>query len=428
MLKEIHFENWKSFKQATLYIDQLTVLIGTNASGKSNAVEGLEFLRRIISGKEIKSALAGDSSLPSLRGGLEWIALKPENQFTLSVLVEGDENTDYFYSITVELAPNKAEMIAEKLTRIKYHPKSNQYEKTHFIRIKKTDVDSETQFAFETDSSNQDKIYNPKELLALSNPSFSILGIFYQFKNLPHILIYGEMIRGINKVASTLQNIFLLNPIPANMRTYTPLSNSLNHDANNIAGVLANLPDEKKIESILSSYIRQLPERDIRRIYAEPVGKIGHDAMLYCEEEWVNGEITLIDAHTISDGTLYFLAILVALLTRPEGSQLIIEEVDNGLHPSRVGILIKILKELGEQRKIDILVTTHNPALLDNLGPEMVPYVEVAHRDIETGTSQLTLLEDINNLPKLFASGTLGKITMQGKLEKSLTHSEPKNA
>jgi len=47
MLKEIHFKNWKSFKSATLYIDQITVLIGANASGKSNLVEGLEFLRTI---------------------------------------------------------------------------------------------------------------------------------------------------------------------------------------------------------------------------------------------------------------------------------------------------------------------------------------------------------------------------------------------
>lgn len=36
--KQITFENWKSFRHATLYIDPLTVLIGTNASGKSNAL------------------------------------------------------------------------------------------------------------------------------------------------------------------------------------------------------------------------------------------------------------------------------------------------------------------------------------------------------------------------------------------------------
>ena len=44
MLKQITLENWKSFRHAELYIDLLTVLIGTNASGKSNVVDALDFL------------------------------------------------------------------------------------------------------------------------------------------------------------------------------------------------------------------------------------------------------------------------------------------------------------------------------------------------------------------------------------------------
>jgi hypothetical protein len=80
-----------------------------------------------------------------------------------------------------------------------------------------------------------------------------------------------------------------------------------------------------------------------------------------------------------------------------------------------------MLREIGKQRQIDILVTTHNPALLDALGPEMVPFVVVAHRDQQTGESKLTLLEDIETLPKLMASGPLGKLTANGAIEKSLS-------
>ena len=39
MIEEIRLSNWKSFRDATLYFDALTVLIGTNASGKSNALD-----------------------------------------------------------------------------------------------------------------------------------------------------------------------------------------------------------------------------------------------------------------------------------------------------------------------------------------------------------------------------------------------------
>ncbi|WP_069470711.1 AAA family ATPase [Candidatus Marithrix sp. Canyon 246] len=372
MLKEIHLNNWKSFKQATLYIDPLTVLIGTNASGKSNVLEGLEFLRRMASGENIESALT------ALRGGLEWATLKSERQFTLSVLIEA-KATDYFYSLTVEI-DTQSKIVNERLISINNN--KNIFQK----------IDEQT-----------DKIY------------------LYALK---------ESIEAANLVINTLQNIFILEPVPTHMRTYTPLSHKLSNDAKNIAGVLAALPDTQQTccENILSYYAKQLPEGDIHKVWAEKVGKLNSDAMLYCEEEWVNGEITLIDARSMSDGTLRFLAILTALLTRPSNSQLIIEDVDNGLHPSRAGLLLQILQELGRQRNIDILVTTHNPALLDNLAPEMVPFIEVAHRDNKTGTSKLTLLEDISNLPKLLASGTLGKITTQGKLERSLTRREAENA
>ena len=61
MIKEIHFVNWKSFCHAVLPIDPLTVLIGTNASGKSNAVEGLEFLRWAALPNELDSGFRAQS-------------------------------------------------------------------------------------------------------------------------------------------------------------------------------------------------------------------------------------------------------------------------------------------------------------------------------------------------------------------------------
>jgi len=94
--------------------------------------------------------------------------------------------------------------------------------------------------------------------------------------------------------------------------------------------------------------------------------------------------------------------------------------VDNGLHPSRANLLLEALYEIGKQRKIDVLITTHNSALLDALGTTFIPFITVAHRDIQTGESKLTLLEDIDQLPKLLAQGTVGKLAARGLLEKSL--------
>ncbi|GAX44458.1 ATPase-like protein [Tolypothrix sp. NIES-4075] len=410
MLKKLVLENWKSFRYAELPIDPLTVLIGTNASGKSNVVEALEFLQRIIRGESIEAALAGDKTFPSIRGGVEWAALKPETQFTLKALVQGeDDQTDYSYVIKIQALP-VVKVIAEYIEEqnLKENEKTNNLKK---ITVKKIDLHTKSGLKEVGYSVDLSDFFGSEELENI-------------FVNLPEKIHKHLPLKNKAKdfVLSTLESILILNPIPSKMRDYSRLSDILESDASNIAGVLAALPDEQKaeIEATISAYTKDLPEGDIQRIWAEKVGRFGTDAMLYCEELWKPGHITEIDARSMSDGTLRFLAILTALLTRPENSQLVIEEIDNGLHPSRAQLLVRMLREIGAKRKIDILITTHNPALLDALGPEIVPFVVVAHRDSETGESKLTLLEDIENLPKLLASGTLGKLATKGAIERSL--------
>lgn len=413
MLKKLILENWKSFRYAELPLDPLTVLIGTNASGKSNVVEALEFLQRIANGENIETALAGDKTLPSIRGGVELAARKGENEFTLKILVSGeDDETDYLYSIILTTKPS-INNLNEIITII--NEENNKYYPIQF-------------------GLNTEKLYLISSLLnrsSLDKIRLDFIGLnsfgreLNKKESYQNKIVREQSLNIINKyILPTIQNIHILNPMPSKMRDYSRLSENLESDGSNIAGVLAALPDEKKteVENTLSEYIKYLPEGDIKKVWAEPVGRLKTDAMLYCQEEWKPGEITEIDARSMSDGTLRFLAILTALLTRPEGSQIVIEEIDNGLHPSRAALLVKILKEIGSKRNIDILLTTHNPALLDAFGPEIVPFVVVAHRDSETGESKLTLLEDIENLPLLLASGTLGRLATTGAIEKSLSN------
>ncbi|OCS93463.1 AAA family ATPase [Caryophanon latum] len=408
MLKEIHFSKWKSFDESVLYIDPLTVLIGTNASGKSNALDGLEFLSRISTGKDLQSSLMGDPTLKGIRGGIEWAALSSHDEFTLGALVQGeDEKTDYLYNITVSVRPY-VQLKSESLVRIR--ERSNTPKNPYTVNLISADNTSEDSPSIIA------KLYNGRGGTKREcKKSHSILSQLY------NLSIQKDVSKGVDIVCKALQGIFILDPIPSLMRNYTAFSKVLNNDASNIAGVLAALPtDEKKrVESILLKYAKQLPERDITEVYTKPVGEFERDAMLYCKEDWGNEEIKM-DARGMSDGTLRLLGILTALLTRPSGTQIIIEEVDNGLHPSRSKLLLNMIRNISTERQIDVLVTTHNPALLDELGPEMVPFIVVAHRDQMTGESKLTLLEDIESLPKLMAYGKIGKLSSEGKIEEAL--------
>ena len=81
-----------------------------------------------------------------------------------------------------------------------------------------------------------------------------------------------------------------------------------------------------------------------------------------------------ISARSLSDGTLRFLGELTALLTAPPGSLILIEEIENGLHPARVHLLVELLTGLTAERNVQVLATTHSPAVLGalvNADPEL---------------------------------------------------------
>ncbi len=415
MITELQLENWKSYEKSFLHIDPLTVLIGTNASGKSNALDAFVLLNRIASGAMLTSALQGDGALTAMRGGVDWAARRPGTKFSIGVICREDELTDYEYRIDCRVSENRCDVIAEQLIRNKYRAtKSGTRTKSVAGTVKLFRTDLCPDLAPNITA----RLYNEKQ----GTPR--VLGrshaILFQ--------LVGQKLRqeiqdGVSVVVSALKEIFYLDPIPSHMRAYSPLSERLDSDARNIAGVIAALPEkkQKEIELVLTEYASKLPERDIRRVYAETVGKFQSDAMLYCEEDWLGvGNPHTVDARGMSDGTLRFLAILTALLTRPEKSLLVIEEIDNGLHPSRASMLLDMLKKIGTARGVDVLATTHNPALLDAMGTEMVPFITVAHRDQKTGHSVLLLLESIRDLPKLLAQGTIGRLSSRGLIEKSL--------
>ncbi|MCB1794538.1 MAG: AAA family ATPase [Candidatus Competibacteraceae bacterium] len=412
MIKELKLINWKSFSEATVYIDRLTILIGTNASGKSNLLDALLFLQRIALGRSITAAIAGDAESPGIRGGLEWVIRKPERQLRLEVLIQdpGIDTIVYHYVIEIAISGVRAELVGESLTRIKDRPRSTPLERNFYH----TDLDEVSGAAipayFYTGTQGRGKRFD-------MNRAYCILS------QMESQSFRREVSEGARLVQEQLQRIFILDPIPSHMRNYSIFSDKIQADGANIAGVLAALPQDRKqeVEVIVTRYLKQLPERDIQRVWTEPVGKFGTDAMLYCEEHWSDNSATnIVDLRGMSDGTLRFLAIITALLTQEKYSLLVVEEVDNGLHPSRAHVLIQMLRELAKQRAIDIIVTTHNPAVLDALGNRMVPFMSVVHRDRITGASTITLLEKLDLLPKLMAAGTLGRLATQGQIESAL--------
>lgn len=116
-----------------------------------------------------------------------------------------------------------------------------------------------------------------------------------------------------------------------------------------------------------------------------------------------------IPAELVSDGALLVTAYL-ALAYGDTPEILLIEEPENGLHPSRLGLIVGLLRQLtsGElgSHKRQIILATQSPLFLNLCQPDEV---RIVTRDAE-GATQVTPLSATPNLPSLLSEFGIGEL------------------
>lgn len=390
MIEFLECKNWKSFANTKIFIDSFSVLIGKNASGKSNIVDAFVFLRELANARTINEAVS------KVRGGADWLIRKGQTEATLSVSIHDDFNAqDFMYSISIIRSDDKLfDISAEKLLLIRRGIDKIMFETYPYSK---------------KSVSTSAKVYTGNRGMRQREDLNKHVSVLTQLdgKNV------AKLVKDVAlNVQNHLKSIFVLNPEPQKMHNYIPLSPIISSDGANVAGVLAGMDEPQKniVENRLSQIVRELPEKELSKVWAEKIGLFGTDAMLYCNEMLSPTNENLLDARGMSDGTLRFIAMIVALLTLPEYSLLIVDEIDNGLHPSRAKYIIDKIKQLGSERHIDVLCSTHNPTFVNCMGIEMIPFISYVKRDNIEGSSGVFLLEEHKDLARMLAFGNVGEM------------------
>jgi hypothetical protein len=229
-----------------------------------------------------------------------------------------------------------------------------------------------------------------------------------------------KVIPGVTKsFRETLRNIVFLDARPAVMRGYSyDKDNQMKEDGSNLSSVLFRICRQSEHgRSKLLEFIRSLPEQNIVDIRFIETDR--RDVMVRLVESF-GGQNRDVDAPLLSDGTLRVLAVAAVLLSAPPGSLVVIEELDNGVHPSRAENLVRQIRATATERNLQILLTTHNPALLDALPNDCLEDVLCCYRDPDSGESRVTRLGDLDRYPELVAQASLGELVTQRILDRFL--------
>lgn len=403
MLSSITIRNFRSYQDATLELSPLTVLIGANASGKSNAIEALRLLSWIAQGNRLDSNPFTLNGRRRIRGNVGQLGYRHEQHFSFECRTTCPRWDTY--SITLSSHYDEFRIAKEVLTG------SGEETPLFEVRFWEERKDRELRVGVKGAAPNE----TPFEASFTDQ-----MAVLIQSQNLPRVgesPVHSEDLRGTAALYEQwLSRIVFLDAQPAAMRGYsTRHPRWLASDGSNLAGVLYDLCKDASAKAELLEIISILPEQDIRDVQFI---ELPNDEVTLRLTETFGGTDTETDVALLSDGTLRVLAAATAVLWAPEGGLVVIEELDAGVHPSRAEKLLGALSSAASRRNLRILTTSHDPALLDAVPDEALGGIVFCYRDPETGASRLSRLQDLPRYPELIAQGPVGQLLTRGIIER----------
>lgn len=429
-IREVRLTAFKSFRDESLRFSDLTVLTGRNSSGKSNALDGIEVLSRLATGEEIGDALDGRRrERGAVRGGSLGCAPHGSPYFQLGCTVELDE-LEYDYDVRVRVLP-ELRITGEWLRGPAPAVESGN------VGLRDLLVTYETA---EEDPSITAEIYNGKRRI---NPQYTfrdnrLLLTQLVSRVIPQNSADEAVVRGAQAVIAALRGAFQLDPIPHLMRDYASERDAdLRRTGENISAALARIRrDDRPTFRRLTSLIRDVADEPIVGL---SVGRSNlGDVMFALREGATKADVT--PAREMSDGLLRFIAVATALLTANRGLDLdtgvlsdgdihggvllVVEELENGLHPSQAEHVLRLIRETSAEHGTKVLLTTHSPALLNAIIGKANHGVVVCYRDQGTGTSRLTRLTELPGYAEAMAAGRLGDVVTAGRLVRPVEDTE----
>ncbi len=382
MIESFTFKNFKNFQNETLKMNNISIIVGSNASGKTNLIEGIKYLTAVNNNQNLEA----DTLWAGIRGSRSDGFLFDTNEF----VIDCTSTNDSFEDFKVKIA-----------THALLDPED--YYRLYFL------VDKDGKYFIHsgrvTANSKEDIEEKEERILAIYNYSLLPENQIDQDKKLH---------KNHEPIRDALSNTIFLDSHTVSMREYVAAKSGmmLNPNADNLSAVLYQLCQDETIKGEILQTIKNLPENEILDI-SFATTELG-DVMLVLVE-MINKEAKRVPAKLLSDGTLKCLAILAALYTAKNNSLIVIEEFDNGLHPNRARSLLNTIFQIVKDKNINLIITTHNSAVLNSLNKELLSCVTVCYRCAQ-GYGKLIKLTDIENYLGLLAQGKLGNLLAEDKI------------
>jgi len=355
-LKSIHIRNFKSLKDTKIELSDFNVLVGVNGSGKSNIVDVFRFLRHINQEGSISPFIE--------YGGYKSLVWKKKEELPIT--------------FELKFENKKKETLSYELAISGFGGNLN-LEKESIISTDFRIINNGKDLVFEYKGRKISKeIKGIKKRFFENKLLFSSLGMWvpwvFDLKGKDREAMM-DMIVSISECIFTTTHNF----IPLNMKSPAKFEsserkffrgpqeiNQLAYDGSNLQMVLYELFSKNRSEwpkEIMNRLKILFPGIESMASVPTPDGRV----MLEVVENGTN-----FIPKSLSDGFFKIMAVLALSFGRFGSDLLVIDELENSIHPEAIEILIDALESSGKQ----VIITTHSPVVLNMCKVENILFVK----------------------------------------------------
>lgn len=361
MIKRLYVDNFKALNSFQIDLEQFTVIVGNNMSGKSTILQVLDFISNLT--KE-------DFAVILERRG--WKVSDIKSQLEKSQTIS--------FSCEMELP------IGSKSVSLCWEIQILAYAHKNTLKL-----DHEVVSVYNGDAREPLLYYSSK-----SYHNYIQKGIGGKKVELPKLQTDSSLLKMMDfseyPILQALKDFWknsdsfeLLSPEKMRLSSRGDV-NTIGSAGEKLPSFIKSLNQEQKKQ--FSDKIKMVLGDRFVHVDTKTKGKPGW-TQLIAEEKYDTRSLT-IESRNMSDGTLRLLAFLAICEIDKKGVMLL-DEIENGINIDYAEQIIHILNDNCKDRNSQMIVTTHSPIFLDYVEKNNIRYM---YRDSETGFCKCSILTD----------------------------------